>query len=196
MDFKDILLPAPQLPMSPWQFGHKITGEIQEGALVLVFVSDYRGAGGNCHNLDFEPVRRQLYQLSALDFEVPVCDLGDLISGRSLEDTHYILQEVIAACLHRGALPIVIGGDISLSAALFSALAPMSGGVNLLQISPVIKLNNEGEGLSEDNFLAKILGAKTGLRHYRHLGYQKFLNSTESVRLMEEVGCEDRKSVV
>ena len=189
MNFEDILIPAKAIKTEKWQIGHTIFNEIQENGIVLLFCSDYRGIeNGEAEMVDFKKVRNELYRLSKLDFEVPVCDLGDLISGKSHQDTHYILQEILAMCHAKNAIPIVIGGTNDLAFSLFSALNAQQKNSNYTQISNLISLANEGEELTEKNFLSKILSSKTfSIKNYHHLGYQKHLNEMDSVKLMKEV---------
>lgn len=189
MNLEDILIPPREIKTENWQIGKLISSEIPEGGIVLVFCSDYRGLkGGNAEILDFRGVREEFYQLSKLDFEVPVCDLGDLISGKSHQDTHYILQEILSMCFYKNAVPVVIGGSNDLAFSMFSALNFHQENINYTQISNVISLKNEGEEITEENFLSKILGSKTfSIKNYHHLGYQKHLNELDSVKLMKEV---------
>ena len=77
---------------------------------------------GDAEILDFRNVRTELYRLSKLDFEIPICDLGDLISGKSHQDSHYILQEVLSMCHYKNAIPVIIGGSNDLAFSLFSTL--------------------------------------------------------------------------
>ena len=189
MNIKDIFFPAKSIKTEKWQLGSSIFTEIQENGIVLVFCSDYRGIeNGDAEILDFKQVRKELYRLSKLDFEVPICDLGDLISGKSHQDTHYILQEVLSMCHYKNAIPVIIGGSNDLAFSLFSALNFHQKNINYTQISNLISLSNDGEELTENNFLSKILSSKTfSIKNYHHLGYQKHLNEMDSVKLMKEV---------
>ncbi len=189
MNLEDILIPARSIETEKWQLGAIISNEIQENGIVLIFCSDYRGIeNGSAELVDFKKVRNELYRLSKLDFDVPICDLGDLISGNSQQDTHYILQEVLAICLNKKAIPVVIGGTNDLAVSLFSALNMNHKNINYTQISNLITLSNEGEEITERNFLSKILSSKNfSLKNYHHLGYQKHLNQMDSVKLMKEV---------
>lgn len=189
MNIEDILIPAKTIKTEQWQLGNTIFNEIQENGIVLVFCSDYRGIeNGDAEISDFKRVRKELYRLSKLDFEVPVCDLGDLISGKSHQDTHYILQEVLSMCHAKNAIPVIIGGSNDLAFSLFSALNFHQKNSNYTQISNLISLSNDGEELSENNFLSRILSSKTfSIKNYHHLGYQKHLNEMDSVKLMKEV---------
>lgn len=189
MNLEDILLPPKEIKTEKWQLGSMISNEIPEDGIVLVFCSDYRGVkNGNAEILDFKVIRKELYKLSKLDFEVPICDLGDLISGKSHQDSHYILQEILSMCHYKNAIPVIIGGSNDLAFSLFSALNFHQKNINYTQISNIISLSNEGEEITEKNFLSKILSSKTfSIKNYHHLGYQKHLNELDSVKLMKEV---------
>ena len=189
MNIEDILLPPREIKTEKWQLGNFISSEIKENGIVLIFCSDYRGLeNGSAEMLDFRKVRKELYQLSQLDFEIPVCDIGDLISGKSHQDTHYILQEILSMCHYKNAIPVIVGGSSDLAFSLFSALNFHQKNINYTQISNIISLNNDTDEISEKNFLSKILGSKTfTLKNYHHLGYQKHLNALDSVKLMKEV---------
>ena len=109
MNFDDFIISPRKFKTESWQIGHKITNDIKEDSIVLLFVSDYRGAKGDAEVQDFTAFRKEFYKLSNLDFEIPIVDLGDLVSGKSVEDTHYILQEVLSACHYKRAIPVIIG---------------------------------------------------------------------------------------
>ena len=189
MNLEDILIPPKEIKTEKWQLGKLISNEIQENGIVLVFCSDYRGVkNGDAEILDFRNVRTELYRLSKLDFEIPICDLGDLISGKSHQDSHYILQEVLSMCHYKNAIPVIIGGSNDLAFSLFSTLNFHQKNINYTQISNIISLANDGEEITEKNFLSKILSAKNlSLKNYHHLGYQKHLNEIDSVKLMKDV---------
>lgn len=189
MNLEDILIPPREIKTEKWQIGNIISNEISEGGIVLIFCSDYRGVKhGSAEILDFRSVRREFYHLSRLDFEIPVCDLGDIISGKSHQDTHYIVQELLSLCHYKNAIPVIIGGSNDLAFSLFSALNFHQKNINYTQLSNVISLKNEGEEITEENFLSKILSAKSfSIKNYHHLGYQKHLNELDSVKLMKEV---------
>ncbi|WP_144283302.1 formimidoylglutamase [Chryseobacterium echinoideorum] len=187
MNFEDFIIPPRNFRTENWQIGYKITKEIKEDSIVLLFVSDYRGANGDAEVQDFTSVRKEFYKLSQLDFEIPVVDLGDLVSGKSVEDSHYILQEVLSVCHYKRAIPVIIGGSNDFAFSMFSALHFHQKNISYTQISNVISLK-QGENINENTFLSKILGSKNlQIKNYHHLGYQKHLNETDSVKLIKEV---------
>lgn len=187
MNFEDFIVAPRQFRTEKWQIGNKITSEIKENSIVLLFVSDYRGANGDAESQDFTGNRREFYKLSQLDFDIPIIDLGDLVSGKTPQDSHYILQEVLSVCHQKGAIPVIVGGSNDLAFSLFSALNYHQQDINYTQISNVVSLKQDEE-IHESTFLSKILGSKNfSVKNYHHLGYQKHLNEMDSVNLIKEV---------
>ena len=98
MDLQDIFIKTEKIDCEHWQLGNAISNEIQENGVVLIFCSDERGSGGNAEVKDFSRLRKEFYALSSFDFEVPICDLGELISGKTQADTRYVLEEILTFC--------------------------------------------------------------------------------------------------
>lgn len=162
MNFEDFIISPRNFKTENWQIGSRITKEIKEDSIVLLFVSDYRGANGDAEVQDFTAIRKEFYQLSQLDFEIPIVDLGDLVSGKSVQDSHYVLQEVLSACHYKRAIPVIVGGSNDFAFSLFSGLNFHQNHINYTQISNIISLK-QGEEINEYTFLGKIFGAKISL---------------------------------
>lgn len=189
MNLEDIMQQLPLAKFADWQLGSLLSREPEAGGIALLFCADYRGAGGaTVAEPKFDRVRQELYSLSRLDFELPLCDLGDLRPGNTLEDTRFALAEVLALCLKKHMLPILIGGSNDLAYTLFESLNDGEENISYTQISNVISLAAAGEEVREDNFLTRIFSSKKfHLKNYHHLGYQTHLNAMDSVRLMKDV---------
>ena len=149
MDLQDIFIKPEKISCEHWQLGNTIFNEVQENGVVLIFCSDERGSGGSAEVKDFSRLRKEFYALSSFDFEVPICDLGELISGKTQADTRYVLEEILTFCYNKNAVPVVIGGSVDLSYALFSALNFHQKGINYAHISNVASLSNESWDPSE-----------------------------------------------
>lgn len=188
MNIEDFIIPPPKLKVEKWQIGSQLISEIAEDAIILIFVSDFRGTGKGAESQDFRRVRKELYKLSATDFSLPVCDLGDLMSGKTIEDTHFILQEILSLCHYKKAIPVIVGGSNDLSFSLFSALNFHQKNITYTQINNLVELGSETENISEKNFLTKILSSKDfSIKNYHHLAYQTHLNAQDSVDMIKEV---------
>lgn len=188
MNFEDFIIAPPTIETQKWQIGNLISQEIEEGGMVLLFVSDFRGSGRSAEVQDFTSLRKCFYRLSKLDFEIPICDLGDLVSGKTLQDSHYILQEVLSACHYKNAIPVIVGGSNDFAYSLFSALNFHQKNISYTQISNVVSLAGGGEEISEKNYLNRIFSTKNfSIKNFHILGYQKHLNEEDSVKLIKEV---------
>ncbi len=189
MNLEDFLVQPPRTNCEKWQLGTMVLDEIVEGAIVLIFVSDFRGANAGADFRSYSVLRKNLFQLSKLDFELPIVDLGNLISGKTLADTHLVIQELVTVCLAQHAIPVIIGGSTDLSLPLFSAVNAFKKNTNFIQMSNKVSLSNEGRVVTEANYLSKLLGGKDfDIKNFRVLGYQKHLNEIDSIKLIEEVG--------
>lgn len=188
MHFEDFIIAPQPVSTEKWQLGSRIQHEIPDNGIAMLFVSDCRGAALGAETFDFAPVREYLYRLSALDFELPVADLGDLISGKTPQDTVYILQEVLSACHYRNTVPVVIGGSSDLSLALFSALNFHHKHLRYTHLASQVSLAETAECVSINNFLTKIFSTRNfSLNAFHLLGYQKHLNDPESLKLIKDV---------
>ncbi len=188
MDFEDFIIAPQPVKTEKWQLGNLIFHEIKENSIVLLFTSDYRGAGRGAVMPDLSYFRKYFYRLSKLDFEIPIVDLGDLVAGKTTDDSHYILQEVLSACHYKNAIPVIIGGSNDFAYSLFSALNFHFKNIDYTQISNVVSLSGEGEKISEKNYLNRIFSTKNfSIKNFHLLGYQKHLNELDSVKLIKEV---------
>lgn len=98
-----------------------------EADVALLGVADRRGA--SAEYADFwaetdgladdtagpDAIRRRFYDLTAGTGAWRLVDLGNLRPGPTPDDTHHRLAEVVDLLLHHGVLPIILGGDHSLT---------------------------------------------------------------------------------
>jgi arginase family enzyme len=191
MNFEDCMQPPPYIETEPWQLGSLLTSEIEAGTVVLIFVSDCRGSGYDAESVSFLRLRKKLYRLSQSDFKLRICDLGDLISGNSLQDTHFILQQILLTCHQKKAIPVVLGGGVDLSYSLFSALNEMAKSFQYTQITNTISLQLNQEEIDEKNYMAKLLtDTRFQLGSCHFLGIQRHLQEKESLQLLQAVDFE------
>lgn len=189
MNFSDVLIPASGISAEQWQLGYRISKELHPGGVALIFASDFRGAGLGGGLCNFSTIRENLYRLSCADFEIPISDLGDLRTGQSSEDTHYILQEVLLTCIRQKALPVIVGGSEDLSYPLCKAVCSIREETSYTHISSKVSLKAEDGMLSSGNFFHRILGGKEfSLKNVHLLGLQSYLNDWESVALLADIG--------
>src|SRR5690606_6005115 len=60
--------------------------------------------------LDTSGIRMQFYKLMMGNWNSSLIDLGDLEEGETVEDTYFVVKEIIAELLEENIVPIIIGG--------------------------------------------------------------------------------------
>lgn len=188
MDINDLLIKSTFRDYQSWQLGQLLTSEWEKVGVVLLWISEERGVGRNADIKSFERVKNYLFQLSKLDFEVPVFDLGNLISGKTIEDTKYALEEILLFCHKKGITTIVVGGGEDLSFSLFSSLNELKKNIHYTHFSPVISLENQRSDVNGSNYLSEILSSRDfSVGSFHLLGYQKHLNDANVLNFLNEV---------
>lgn len=189
MTYRDFVTPPTDIPCEKWQLGSLITNEPQSGGVALLFVTDYRGNGGEVIPTDFHLFRECFYSLSRQDYTLPIADLGELRAGKTFADTLYIVEELVLSCLQKNIFPVVIGGSDALSYALFSVVNSIKNNVNYSQIASAISFKNrENETITNENYLSSIFhNREFSLKEYHLLGYQKHLNDYRNHLILEEL---------
>ncbi len=188
MRIKDMFMPFENQMYEKWQMGNLLSADIKEAGIAMVWVSDYRGAEGDFVMKKFEEVRENFYRLSANDFDIPIYDFGRLISGKTLEDTSYILQEILLFCHEQNIIPIVIGGGNGLSYDLYASLNEMQKNINYTHISSCISFSSEEKGINDGNYLTRIFSNKSfSVGRFSLLGYQRHLNNNALFDVMRDM---------
>lgn len=190
MNLEDLLIRPEAIATAPWQLGQRMSHEIEKDGVTLIFCSDERGCGCDEMPKDFSQIRRYLYHLSQNEIMLNIGDLGDVISGKTLEDTHYAVEELVLKCLEEGSLPVVIGGGVDMSVAVYQALARYTSPQVYTQINAQIHLGNTELPTSEYNALSQILTHKKSPKIYYHLAYQRHLNEKPSIQLLQDLEAE------
>lgn len=191
MNIEDLVIPPQKGKYEKWQLGKLLTPNISKAGIILLWVSDFRGTGKSIDVKNIDIIQQELFKLSSSDFEIPICDLGHLISGITLADTHYILAEILLTCHKKGIIPITIGGGNDMTFPLFSALNIFQENINYTQITNILALSNDKESISDRNYLNKILNTKeTTIKNLYSLGLQKHLNNIDNIDLLKEMNFE------
>lgn len=189
MKLQDFFQPSNEVSHEAWMLGNLLVSDVGDANIVVLWLSDNRGANGTSDIKCFDKVKEAFYQLSKQDFQLPIYDLGSLISGKNLADTLYILEEILLTCHREKVLPVVIGGSHCLAYSLYSALNAYQSEVNYTQISNIIPLLGREESVNDKNFLSKIFENRDfNLKNFHLIGYQRHLNDLQAINLVKELG--------
>ncbi len=162
---------------------------IEEADIAIVGVPEVRNAWQNpsC-SLAPDEIRRQLYQLYAWRKDVRIIDLGNLRLGKSVEDTYHAVSEVVAFLVENNVIPLILGGSNDLAFANYRAYEMMERVANVVAIDSCFDLGNENQPIRSDAYVNKmVLQQPNFLLNYANIGFQSYMNSPESVSMMESL---------
>lgn len=162
---------------------------ISEADIAIVGVPEVRNA---CQNpscsLAPDEIRRQFYQLYAWRKDVRIIDLGNLRLGNTVEDTYRAVSEVIAHLVENNVVPVILGGSNDLAFANYRAYEMMERVANVVAIDSCFDLGSESKPIRSDAYVNKmVLQQPNFLLNYANIGFQSYMNSPESVNMMESL---------
>ena len=162
---------------------------IEEADIAIMGVPEVRNTYRNpsC-SLAPDEIRRQFYQLYNWRKPVRILDLGNLRLGQTVEDTYSAVSEVVAYLVENKVIPIILGGGNDLAYANYRAYELLERVVNVVDIDACFDLGTETAPIRSDAYVNKlVLQQPNFLLNYSNLGYQSYMNSPESVNMMESL---------
>ena len=162
---------------------------IEEADIAIMGVPEVRNTYRNpsC-SLAPDEIRRQFYQLYNWRKPVRILDLGNLRLGQTVEDTYSAVSEVVAYLVENKVIPIILGGGHDLAYANYRAYELLERVVNVVDIDACFDLGTETAPIRSDAYVNKlVLQQPNFLLNYSNIGYQSYMNSPESVNMMESL---------
>ena len=166
--------------------------DLANAQLAIIGVLEDRKAIQNegCAN-GVEQIRAFLYQLNEGDFQSKIVDLGNILPGESLRDTHYALKVVTESLLKKSIIPIIIGGGNDLCYAQYWAYENLDKKVDLLSFDSHFDLDatvDEHQIPNSQSYLNSIiLHEPNFLFNFSNIGYQTYYANQESIQLMDKM---------
>ena len=138
--------------------------------------------------LDISEIRLQLYNLMLGNWNSSIVDLGDIEEGETVEDTYFVVKEIVAGLLEENIIPIVIGATQDLTYPTYRAFDGLKNMVNLVSIDSRFDFGMDEELISSHSYMSKIITDKpNNLFNFSNIGYQSYFNSQEELDLMERL---------
>ncbi len=170
-------------------FDPKQSINVQDFELAVIGVPESRNATLN-PTCKFAPdeIRKQFYQLYCWRKSIRIIDFGNLIIGKTVSDTYSALSEIAAYLIENNVIPMILGGSNDLAFANYRAYEILEQVANVVAIDSKFDLGEEKLPISSDGYVNKmILQQPNFLLNYANIGYQSYMNSPESVTMMEEL---------
>ena len=163
--------------------------ELSEIKVVVVGVRENRNDPNRSEDsVSFDAIRKALYGLYPGNWDVVIADIGDVIPGDSINDTYYLVQEILSELLKKDCIPVVIGGGQDLVYAQYRAFDALEQMVNLVNVDSKFDLGDTSAPITNASFVGKIIVEQPyNLFNYSNIGYQTYFNSQEEIDLIEKL---------
>jgi arginase family enzyme len=138
--------------------------------------------------LDLDEVRIQLYRLMMGNWNSTIIDIGDVEEGDTVEDTYFVVKEIVAGLLEENIIPIVLGLTQDITFPTYRAFDNIKKMVNLVSIDSRFDFGEDDELISSHSYMSKIITDKpNNLFNFSNIGYQSYFNAQEEKDLMERL---------
>ncbi|PSR56013.1 formiminoglutamase [Adhaeribacter arboris] len=181
---------------SPKTFGASLDSFIhkfpdwRQADIALLGINEVRGTG-----VDTQPeicpadeVRRKLYALKKGTGRYKIVDLGNLLSGITLEDTYLRIKEIVENLISHNTLPVLIGGSHDLDYGQFLAYENLDKAINLVIVDSHIDMSEEVEVPAHRQHLQRILLHEPNyLFSLSQVAYQSYFVEQEVAVVLEKL---------
>lgn len=138
--------------------------------------------------LDLEEIRIQLYRLMMGNWNSTIIDIGDVEEGETVEDTYFVVKEIVAGLLEENIIPIIIGYTQDITLPTYRAFDKIRDMVNLVSIDSRFDFGEDEELISSHSYMSRIITDKpNNLFNFSNIGYQSYFNAQEEIDLMERL---------
>ncbi len=138
--------------------------------------------------LDVSAIRIQLYKLLLGNWNATIVDLGDIEEGESVDDTYFVVKEIVAGLLEENIIPIILGATQDITYPAYRAFDGIKDMINLVAIDSRFDFGIDDELISSHSYMSKIITDKpNNLFNFSNIGYQSYFNAQEEVDLMERL---------
>ena len=138
--------------------------------------------------LDTDGVRLQLYRLMMGNWNSNIIDIGDVEPGDTVEDTYFVVKEIVAGLLEEKIIPIVIGATQDITFPAYRAFDKIKDMINMVSIDSRFDFGEDDELISSHSYMSRIITDKpNNLHNFSNIGYQSYFNAQEEIDLMERL---------
>lgn len=138
--------------------------------------------------LDISQIRIALYRLMMGNWNATIVDLGDIEEGERVEDTYFVVKEIVAELLEEQVIPIIIGATQDITYPTYRAFDGIKEMVNLVSVDSRFDFGADEELISSHSYMSKIITDKpNNLFNFSNIGYQSYFNAQEEIDLMERL---------
>jgi len=134
-----------------------------------------------------DKIRSKLYQLSRINKNLKIYDLGNVKNGGSVNDTYFALRDILLELRERDMATIILGGSQDLSRGVFLALEKQEGLHQVLTIDSMLDFSSDDQTVHSRNYLNQILQPNCeSLFGFTNLGHQAYFVTNNQLEKLEK----------
>ncbi len=143
-------------------------------------------------------IRTALYKYTPFSFftkklisQLSIVDFGDVKIGKTLENTHNNLQNIVEELLSKNIFPIILGGGHDIAYPNFSALSQTSNKIGIINIDSHLDFRKPNPQRNSGTSFHEILknhSQKISPKNFVELGIQSFVNSSQHIKELQKTG--------
>ena len=138
--------------------------------------------------LDMDGLRLQLYRLMMGNWNTTLIDIGDVEAGETVEDTYFVVKEIVAGLLEEKIIPIIIGATQDITFPTYRAFDNIKDMINIVSVDSRFDFGEDDELISSHSYMSRIITDKPNNPYnFSNLGYQSYFNAQEEIDLMERL---------
>lgn len=161
--------------------------ELKKGGIAVFYVPEFRKS--NYSNPASEKFREQLYELhSSGGWEKQLYDLGDVLPGKSVNDTYFAVGKIVAELVKNQIIPVLIGGSQDMTMALYKGYEKLEQFVNLCSIDSKLDIGNPDEEIHAEGYISQLLVQRPCyLFNHANIGLQIPFAKKDELELFEKL---------
>ena len=136
--------------------------------------------------LNISEIRLQLYKLMMGNWSSTIIDIGDVKEGDTVEDTYFVVKEIVSDLIKESIMPVIIGATQDITYPSYRAFDGLKNKVNMVAIDSRFDFGEDEELISSHSYMSTIITEQpTNLFNFSNIGYQSYFNTQEEMDLME-----------
>ncbi|MCL3780134.1 hypothetical protein EMN47_06990 [Prolixibacteraceae bacterium JC049] len=153
---------------------------IEKYQIALIGLTDERNTANKGCKDGALAIRQALYRLAAPSNNMKIIDLGDLIEGKTANDTYFALSYVCATLKKANVIPILLGADQDQTLGVVKGFVNDQEKLNLVSIDSKIDWDIDYESFNAQNYLSEIVNQhEDSIWEITVLGHQSYLTEQE-----------------
>lgn len=168
---------------------HSEFPDIKSGSIAIFYVPENRGSmngESESNSVGFRDAFNRLHV--GKSWKKDIYDLGDILPGKELKDTHFALSNVVSELVKSNVLPLIVGGTQDLLLGIYGGYAKLEQLVNICSIDYSLDLGDPQKDADANSYLTPImLKRPCYLFNHANIGLQIPFVKPKDLKLFEKL---------